>query len=331
MKRMGPLTLVIGTLIGTAACGTSDEGDAGTAWIDPAPHTEGFVSISPGVRLHYLDFGGRGEVLLFLAGAGNSAHVFDTFAPRFVDGYRVLALTRRGYGASSQPASGYDSKTLAADIVTVLDQLGITRAHLAGHSIAGGEMTQFAGDFPDRLDRLVYLDSAYDRADWPKDVQGVVPPDPTKADYASPAAFNDYLYRTQWVRFPESELRATGRWSLSGRYEGDVTPPAVSAALVAGANHHLDYSKVRVPALAMFTYGESVSDLAPWLSRDSKEWAQAQLFLDTVLEPYQSAQRGRFLAEVAQGRVVDLRSPHYLFLTIPDEVAMRMKAFLAEE
>src|SRR6266516_1629971 len=38
-----------------------------------------------GVRLHYLDWGGHGNVLLFLAGLGDSAHRFDSFAPRFLD------------------------------------------------------------------------------------------------------------------------------------------------------------------------------------------------------------------------------------------------------
>ncbi|MEP7238512.1 MAG: alpha/beta hydrolase, partial [Ferruginibacter sp.] len=72
-----------------------------------------FVTVDTGVKLELLDWGGKGEPLLFLAGLGNTAHVFEEYAPQFTDEYHVMALTRRGFGASSQPAGGYDPGTLA--------------------------------------------------------------------------------------------------------------------------------------------------------------------------------------------------------------------------
>ena len=88
---------------------------------DPAPHQAGRIEISDGMQLHYLDFGGTGPALLLLAGAGDSAHVFDDFAPRLTDAFRVLALTRRGFGESDRPATGYDTGTLAGDIAGFLE------------------------------------------------------------------------------------------------------------------------------------------------------------------------------------------------------------------
>ena len=69
------------------------------------------VRVAPGVRLHYLDFGGPAgaPTILFLAGLGNTAHSFDDFAPRFTDKFHVVALTRRGFGESDHPESGYDT------------------------------------------------------------------------------------------------------------------------------------------------------------------------------------------------------------------------------
>ena len=131
---------------------------------DPAPHQSGFVTLPGAVRLHYLDFGGQGAPLILLAGAGNSAHVFDTFAPSLVDGFRVLALSRRGFGESDQPAQGYDTATLAEDIAGFMDAMAIERASLVGHSIAGAEMTRLAQSRPERVAKLVYLDAAYDWA-----------------------------------------------------------------------------------------------------------------------------------------------------------------------
>ncbi len=80
--------------------------------------------------------------------------------PRF----HVLGLTRRGQGESGKPPSGYDVDTLAEDIRAFLDTLEIKRVNLAGYSIAGNEETRFAGLYPERVAKLVYLDAAYDHA-----------------------------------------------------------------------------------------------------------------------------------------------------------------------
>lgn len=131
---------------------------------DTSPHRSAFVEAN-GVRLHYLEWrGGREGVLLMLAGLGHDAHVFDRFAVRFTDRYRVVALTRRGYGESGKPRTGYDVKTRVEDVRRFLDALGIARVTLIGHSIAGDELTAFASAYPTRVDKIVYLDAAYDRS-----------------------------------------------------------------------------------------------------------------------------------------------------------------------
>ena len=95
--------------------------------MDKSPHKSDFVSVN-GIRLHYLDWGGSGEPLLFLPGLGNSAHIFDGFAPLFTDKFRVLALTRRGHGDSDHPESGHDVDTLTEDIRCFMDELNIEKA-----------------------------------------------------------------------------------------------------------------------------------------------------------------------------------------------------------
>lgn len=128
-----------------------------------APAADQFATVNK-VRLHYLDWGGRGDVLLFLAGLGDDVHRFDRLAPQFTDRYHALGVTRRGSEPSEKPPSGYDLRTLAADILAFMDAKGIRRATLVGHSIAGAEMTAFAVLHPTRLTALVYLDAAYDYA-----------------------------------------------------------------------------------------------------------------------------------------------------------------------
>ena len=121
-----------------------------------------FVHVNS-IRLHYLDWGGNGPTLIFLTGMGCSAYIFNQFAPRFSDKFRVLVLTRRGQGDSDYPETGYDADTLTEDIRQFMDQLDIQKAILAGHSLAGVELTHFAATHPSRVQKLVYLDALDDR------------------------------------------------------------------------------------------------------------------------------------------------------------------------
>ena len=66
------------------------------------PHKVQMVTVEPGVQLEVLDWGGSGKPLIFLAGAGDTAHRFDGFAPQFTGQHHVYGITRRATGASSQ-------------------------------------------------------------------------------------------------------------------------------------------------------------------------------------------------------------------------------------
>src|SRR3977135_329175 len=112
-------------------------------WSDHSPHQAAFIGIDSDVALEVLDWGGTGPPFILLAGLGNTAHVFDDFARHFTDRFRVLGVTRRGYGSSSRSESGYDVATLAHDIAVLCDQLHLDRVILVGHSIAGDQLTKF--------------------------------------------------------------------------------------------------------------------------------------------------------------------------------------------
>src|SRR5437762_617846 len=99
----------------------------------PLPAKDGFVRAN-GIKLHYVDWGGSGETVLFLPGFNDSAHVYDHFARSFVDRFHALGLTRRGVGESDKPKDGYDASTRVEDIRQFLDALGIKRVILIGHS-----------------------------------------------------------------------------------------------------------------------------------------------------------------------------------------------------
>lgn len=117
-----------------------------------------------GVRLHYLDWGGTGGTLLFIAGTGDTAHAFDALAPHFTDHFHVLALTRRGFGESDKPPTGYDIPTLTEDVRGFLDGRNIDQVDIVCHSAGGDEATLFASTYPQRTGKLIYLEAAYDRS-----------------------------------------------------------------------------------------------------------------------------------------------------------------------
>jgi pimeloyl-ACP methyl ester carboxylesterase len=132
-----------------------------TAWRDPAPHSDQFITVDKDVQLEVLDFGGSGRPLVLLAGLGNTAHTFDRFAPKLVDQFHVYAITRRGHGASSTPASGYGVDRLADDVMQVIDALKLNRPIVAGHSVAGEELSSIGTRRPEKVAGLVYLDAGY--------------------------------------------------------------------------------------------------------------------------------------------------------------------------
>ena len=135
-----------------------------TEWKDPSTHSIRFVTVDHGVRLEVLDWGGSGRPLLLLAGNGNSAHVFDSFAAKLTASYRVYGLTRRGFGASSVPPSGYDADRLGDDVSEVIHTLKIRKPVLVGHSIAGEELSSVGSRHPEKVAGLVYLDAGYSYA-----------------------------------------------------------------------------------------------------------------------------------------------------------------------
>ena len=130
-------------------------------WRDPSPHRVALVTVDEGVDLEVLDWGGSGRPIVLLAGLGNTAHVFDDFAPKLTASGHVYGVTRRGYGVSTRPAGSYGVDRLAADVLTTLDKLSLEKPVIVGHSIAGQELSALAADHPDRIGGLVYLDAGY--------------------------------------------------------------------------------------------------------------------------------------------------------------------------
>src|SRR6267143_3640883 len=126
------------------------------SWRDPSPHTVQFVTVENSVRLEVLDWGGSGRPIVLLAGMGNTAHVFDAFAPKLTAEFNTYGIARRGFGASSVPQFGSDADRLGEDVLAVIDSLHLRDARFGG-TLRRRSRVEFSGIPASRPDLGAYL------------------------------------------------------------------------------------------------------------------------------------------------------------------------------
>ena len=102
---------------------------------------------SADIEIYYEDHG-AGQPVVLIHGYPLSGRAWDKQVPALLDaGYRVITYDRRGFGRSSQPVTGYDYDTFAADLHALLEHLDLHDAVLAGHSMGTGEVTRYLGRY----------------------------------------------------------------------------------------------------------------------------------------------------------------------------------------
>ena len=102
---------------------------------------------SADIEIYYEDHG-AGQPVVLIHGYPLSGRAWDKQVPVLLEaGHRVITYDRRGFGGSSQPASGYGFDTFAADLDTLLAKLDLTDVTLVGHSMGTGEVTRYLGTY----------------------------------------------------------------------------------------------------------------------------------------------------------------------------------------
>jgi 3-oxoadipate enol-lactonase/4-carboxymuconolactone decarboxylase len=134
------------------------EGPAPTAPDATAPAEEPQAPKPRGPRLRYELAGPEGAPVLVLAASlGTSMAMWDDQVEALGQRFRVLRYDHRGHGRSEVPAGPYSIAELGADLVGLLDALGLERVHLAGLSLGGMVAMWVAANAPGRIDRLALL------------------------------------------------------------------------------------------------------------------------------------------------------------------------------
>jgi pimeloyl-ACP methyl ester carboxylesterase len=174
---MGSTSIAV-TLAGCASeqSGSSSSPSASTAETTSAPPStpEGPLSVSGAPNLpegfadtftsRYIDtdelrqhavIGGEGPPLLLVHGWPQNWYAWRLVMPELARDFEVIAVDQRGIGLSDKPEDGYDTSTLAGDLVALMDALGHERFAVVGHDTGLIISYALAADHPDRVDRLV--------------------------------------------------------------------------------------------------------------------------------------------------------------------------------
>lgn len=307
MRRTTRLWIVAASFLLAADCFAQDR------QTDDTRHTIQFVAVEDGVKLEVINWGGSGPPLVLLAGLGDTAHVFDKFALKLIPTYRVYGITRRGFGASSTPSTenaNYSANRLGDDVVAVIDALKLDRPLLAGHSLAGEELSSVASRHAEKISALIYIDAGYQYALYDEKHGDLVLDSIAMRDkldqlnlgtlHLSPERLTEVLAQTQRVQ-GELQQRIEDLSSLS--------PPHApnNPVIVAVLDGQQKYTHIDVPVLAIFNVPHT-----PAFLRLAQNQAQA------------------FKTQVPGVRIVLIpNADHYLFRTNEGDVLREINEFVS--
>jgi non-heme chloroperoxidase len=307
-----------------------------TVWtLDPSPHTVHFVTVNRDVNLEVLDWGGTGQPLVLLTGLGDNAHVYDQFAPKLAASYRVVGITRRGFGASSVPSEGYSADRLGDDVLEVAAALNLSRPIIVGHSIAGEELSYIGLRHPEKVAGLIYLDAGYSYAFYnPARPDLVIDENEVRSKLEAlmdnHTEVMDELANTDLPRLTKELQEAAKSRQSSGPAEGPIfngapAPPPVTA-MVFGERR---FSAIKsVPILAIFadphaSHLGAMANANP-VARAALEGLEAQDLERT------ETQVAAFEQAMPAARVVRLaHADHAVFRSNEAEVVREINAFVA--
>jgi pimeloyl-ACP methyl ester carboxylesterase len=162
------------------------------------------------VRLHAVT-GGNGPPLLLVHGWPQTWYAWRMVMPELARDFSVVAVDQRGIGLSDKPQDGYDTATLANDLVALMEALGHQRFALYGTDVGMPIAYALAADHPDRVDRLVVSEAP---------LPGISPSPPLFL----PPGLNERLWHLAFNQLPKvNEQLVTGREGIFFGAEFDAS------------------------------------------------------------------------------------------------------------
>ncbi|WP_406100203.1 alpha/beta fold hydrolase [Streptomyces canus] len=264
------------------------------------------------IELYYEDHG-TGQPVVLIHGYPLDGHSWEKQVPVLLEaGHRVITYDRRGFGRSSQPTTGYDYDTFAADLDKVLTSLDLTDAVLVGFSMGTGEVGRYLGTYGSgRVAKAVFLASLepflLKTDDNPTGVDqsvfdGILDA-VTKDRYAYFDAFYQDFYNldeTLGSRISEAAVRNS--WNVAAGASAHASVACVPTWIT---DFRADVAKIDVPALIVHGTGDRI------------------LPIDSTGRP--------FHALLPSAEYVEIEgAPHGLLWTYAEEVNAALLAFLTK-
>jgi len=226
------------------------------------------------IRLHYLRHAGTEPPLLLMPGLTANAHAFDGVVGAGVR-RAVLAVDLRGRGLSDKPDQGYGMGEHAADIIGMLDEFGMDRAIVGGHSFGGILSVYLACHYPDRIEKIIIIDAA--ARTHPNTGEMVAPALsrlgrkwPSFSDFLADIKKAPYL-KGEWYPEMERYYRGDVKQLDDGTYTTNSSLEQITQAIQGVAGSGIDWSeyvsRVTQPAL-LINARENYDDKAPILPEE---------------------------------------------------------------
>lgn len=195
------------------------------------------------ITLHYLDHNPDSDapLLLLMHGLSANAHCFDGLvAAGLTEHFRVISVDLRGRGQSDKPAEGYSMADHAADIIGLLDGLGVAQVILGGHSFGGLLTLYTAAHYPTRVTHLVILDAA---GSLHPDVRELIKPSLARLEKSLPSweAYRDAMQSQPFLHgYWDDALEAYYRADVEIQPDGTAVPRSQPHAIWSAADLAID-------------------------------------------------------------------------------------------
>lgn len=189
------------------------------------------------INIHYLDFKNEHPSLLLLHGLTANAFAFNGLIQAgLADHFRVISIDFRGRGLSSKVAFHYSIREHAADVMGLLDHLGIDKIHVCGHSFGGLMASYLAYHFPDRFERIVILDAAPQMNPKAAEMLG---PALSRIDtrFASFETYLETIRQAPYLHFWDPAMEAYYRADVATAADGSVEPISNLSDIIQIATH----------------------------------------------------------------------------------------------
>ncbi len=246
---------------------------------------------------------GSGRPVLLLHGFPQTLLMWRDIAPLLAADFTVVCADLRGYGDSGCPSSAedhapYSKRTMAQDMVAVMDTLGFGRFAIAGHDRGGRVAYRAALDHPTRVDKLALLDvlpidAVWDRADahmalafWPWSLLAQPEPLPERLLASAPEAVIDDALSENWGT-PADTFHASVRAAYLTPLRDGAHIHAICEEYRAAATIDRDHDaadrqagrRISCPVLALWS---GSGPLSTWYTSDGGPLSLWRDFADSV-------------------------------------------------